>query len=180
MKMFFLILALAATPAVYGSDCTALVSTQGAIVTIEKAAMPTPAPQSAPGAATVGGPIDVYRNARDLIDKGNDLADRGKAILDQAQRDGKITVDIRLPATPSSTCPQGWTCNGNSCTRTRDTTKLPDMPSSATSSCHGDCPNGVCPADAGVRQKPSEASDAEDATTDGHVRSVRRLCRWRR
>lgn len=175
MKMFFLILALVATPAVYGGDCTALVSTQGAMVTIEKAT-PTPATQSAPGAATVAGPIDVYRNARDLIDKGNDLADRGKAILDQAQRDGKITVDIRLPATPSSTCQRGWTCDGNRCTRATETTALPDSPSSPTA----DCSNVVCPADAGVRQKPSEAPDGEDVSTDGHALHVRRLWRWRR
>lgn len=61
----------------------------------------TPCPECSDGSAGLsGGPIDTYRDARELIDKGNALADRGKAILDAAERDGKITVDVRLP-TPS-------------------------------------------------------------------------------
>jgi hypothetical protein len=39
----------------------------------------------------------IISDARDLIAKGNALADRGKAILDAAERDGKVTVDVRLP-----------------------------------------------------------------------------------
>ncbi len=44
-----------------------------------------------------GSPLDTLRDARELIRKGNELADRGKAILDRAERDGKITIDVRLP-----------------------------------------------------------------------------------
>jgi hypothetical protein len=43
------------------------------------------------------GPIDTLRNAKALVDKYNRLADQAKAILDAAQRAGKITVDIRMP-----------------------------------------------------------------------------------
>lgn len=44
-----------------------------------------------------GGPLDTWRDAKELIRKGNELADRSKALFDQAERDGKIRVDIRLP-----------------------------------------------------------------------------------
>ena len=53
-----------------------------------------------------GGPFDIIRQAKELIRKGNELADRGKALLDAIQRDGKLTVDIRLPQIPSD-CPDG-------------------------------------------------------------------------
>ncbi len=53
-----------------------------------------------------GGFLDVVRQAKDLIRKGNELADRGKAILDAVQREGKLTVDIRLPKI-SADCPDG-------------------------------------------------------------------------
>jgi len=53
-----------------------------------------------------GGPLDIIRQAKELIRKGNQLADRGKALLDAIQRDGKLTVDIRLPQT-SAECPDG-------------------------------------------------------------------------
>jgi len=51
------------------------------------------------------------REVKELIRKGNELADRGKAILDAAERDGKVTIDIRLPKpTPlraSAACTEG-------------------------------------------------------------------------
>ena len=63
----------------------------------------TPCPDCQGGAeASFGGPLDTLRDAKELIRKGSDLADRGKTILDQAQRDGKITVDIRLPEPPAA------------------------------------------------------------------------------
>ena len=49
-----------------------------------------------------GGIFDTIKQAKELIRKGNLLADRGKEILDAVQRDGKITVDIRLPGTSVS------------------------------------------------------------------------------
>jgi len=58
--------------------------------------MPPPIIQPAPK-----GLLDTIRAAKALIAKGNALADRGKALLDAAQRDGKITVDIILPDVPA-------------------------------------------------------------------------------
>ncbi len=49
------------------------------------------------GTGSYGGPLDAWREAKELIRKGNDLADRGKAIFDAAERDGRITVDVRIP-----------------------------------------------------------------------------------
>lgn len=61
-----------------------------------------------------GGFFDVVRQAKELIRKGNELADRGKSILDALQRDGKITVDIKIPkiskidiSIPIIDCPDG-------------------------------------------------------------------------
>ena len=60
----------------------------------------TPCPDCHNGSAgPYGGPLDTLREAKELIAKGNELADRSKALLDAAERDGKITVDIRLPKT---------------------------------------------------------------------------------
>jgi len=73
----------------------------------------TPCPDCNPGAAgeLYGGPIDTVREVKELIRKGNELADRGTAILDAAERDGKVTIDIRLPKpTPlraSAACTEG-------------------------------------------------------------------------
>lgn len=74
----------------------------------------TPCPDCQSGSAgdLYGGPIDTLRQARELIEKGNSLADRGKAILDAAERDGKITVDVRIPkpapyGSPAA-CPDGF------------------------------------------------------------------------
>ncbi|KKN32869.1 hypothetical protein LCGC14_0809540 [marine sediment metagenome] len=48
-------------------------------------------------ASLPGGPLDIFKQAKELIHKGNKLADRGKKLLDAVQRDGKISVDILLP-----------------------------------------------------------------------------------
>lgn len=79
----------------------------------------TPCPDCQQGSAgPFGGPLDTLRDAKELIAKGNELADRGKAILDQAERDGKITVDIRVPkpvvnsALPPGSC---RSCQGGAC-----------------------------------------------------------------
>jgi len=58
----------------------------------------TVCPDCGKGSSSYGGPLDTWRDAKNLIQKGNELADRGTAILDQAERDGKLTVDIRLRA----------------------------------------------------------------------------------
>ena len=47
-----------------------------------------------------GGPFDIIKQAKELIRRGNELAERGKALLDAFEKDGKITVDIRLPDAP--------------------------------------------------------------------------------
>jgi len=86
----------------------------------------TPCPDCRSGAA-VGGPLETYRDARVLIRKGNELADRGRAILDAAERDGKITVEVRLPALDRATerlCPDG-VC--------------------PVAGEYSECPDGICP-----------------------------------
>lgn len=100
------------------NDWTPVVATEGATVTLSRrtpAPLPKPDPDGAGAAGqSVTGPLDTLRDAKELIRKGNDLADQSVAILDQARRDGKITVDIRLPQgqvietpTPRNTCPGG-------------------------------------------------------------------------
>ena len=64
--------------------------------------MPPPAwieadPMPPPAVTAPEGIIDTIRQAKALIGKGNALADRGKLILDAAQRDGKIRVDVHVP-----------------------------------------------------------------------------------
>jgi hypothetical protein len=82
--------------------------------------------------ASFGGPLDTLRDAKELIRKGSDLADRSKAILDQAQRDGKVTVDIRVPqspptqAVPTPSQAGGRACQGGFCPL------VPDSPSPST------------------------------------------------
>jgi len=105
------------------NDWTPVIATEGAMVSLEKSE-PAPLPQPKPdpdGAGAAGqpvtSPLDTLRDAKELIRKGNDLANQSVAILDQARRDGKITVDIRLPKptaadaaapqTPRTTCPGG-------------------------------------------------------------------------
>jgi hypothetical protein len=72
----------------------------------------TPCPDCRAGAAgPYGGPLDTLRDAKDLIRKGTELADRSKALLDAAERDGKITVDVHLPdpnvSASGPSCPSG-------------------------------------------------------------------------
>jgi|LSQX01.3.fsa_nt_gb hypothetical protein len=58
----------------------------------------TPCPDCSDGIrGDYSGPLDTWRDAKDLIRKGNELANRGKQLLDRAERDGKICVDILLP-----------------------------------------------------------------------------------
>ena len=108
------------------NDWTPVVATEAAMVTLEKNA-PAPLPQPKPdpdGAGAAGqsatGPLDTLRDAKELIRKGNDLANQSVALLDQARRDGKITVDIRLPKpVAAETAPPltpRKTCSGGSCT----------------------------------------------------------------
>lgn len=59
----------------------------------------TPCPKCSP---QVGGPLSIIRDAKELVRKGNDLANRGKSLLDAIDRDGKITVDVRLPVRSST------------------------------------------------------------------------------
>ena len=83
----------------------------------------TPCPDCQNGSSNqYGNPLDTLRDAKSLIAKGNALADRGKVLLDAAEVEGKISVDIRLPKTLRSAKP---------------------AESKPTDS--GMCPNGVCP-----------------------------------
>jgi len=61
----------------------------------ERNPMPPPVVQPAPT-----GLLDTIRAAKALIAKGNALADRGKQLLDAAQRDGKIRLGVILPDVP--------------------------------------------------------------------------------
>ena len=82
----------------------------------------TPCPDCSDGSiGPYGGPLDTWRDAKDLLRKGNELADRSKQLLDRAERDGKISVDIRLPKpnlhseTPVEKKPVTSTCPGGVC-----------------------------------------------------------------
>lgn len=82
----------------------------------------TPCPHcSAKGGQGLDGPLGTLLDAKELIRKGNDLADRGRILLDTAERDGKITVDVQLP-------------------------KPASLPSAAPPGPQQTCPGGVCPA----------------------------------
>ena len=59
-----------------------------------------------PNCDLAGSPFNIIKQAKELIRKGNLLADRGKALLDAAQEEGKLTIDIRLPQVPTD-CPDG-------------------------------------------------------------------------
>lgn len=73
----------------------------------------TPCPDCSDGdSGPRGGPLDTWHDAKELIRKGNDLADRSEALFDQAEHDGKITVDIQLPKPDASTT---RTCPGDVC-----------------------------------------------------------------
>jgi len=119
-------------PDAAATDWRPLLCCEGGMVTLrmtDERPEPAPTPDDDRGAA-VGGPLETYRDARALIRKGNELADRGRAILDAAERDGKITVDVRLPALDRATerlCPDGV---------------CPVAPKRAASTL---CPDGICP-----------------------------------
>lgn len=63
---------------------------------------PAPDPDDDSGTKP-GGPFDFIRDAKALVKKGNALADRGKSILDKAEAEGKVTIDVRLPGGPQET-----------------------------------------------------------------------------
>jgi hypothetical protein len=87
-------------------DVRDAVSCDLAVAMFTQEVVPVPAPDTG---ALPTGPLDIVRDAKSLIEKGNVLADRGKQILDAAQRDGKVTVDVRLPKPdPQYTIHQGW------------------------------------------------------------------------
>lgn len=113
-----------------------VIACEAAVVTLIDA--PQPAPQPDPGdqtGATYGGPLDMLRDARELIRKGNDLADRGKTILDAAEREGKVTIDVRLPGTSvRDDCPDGR------CPTIPPPTSVPVAQTGTTYDCSG----GVC------------------------------------
>jgi hypothetical protein len=186
MKTILLVLILAATQDTQRSDCTALAATQGAMVTLEKVPAPAPSPTPAPDGAAIGGPIDTYHDAKTLIDKGNALADRGKSLLDQAQRDGKITVDIRLPLVPGTDAlvayPPGRTCRSGRCPlRSADPTPPAGNPQTQANPSEA-CAGGVCPTCPSAAQTPPASTSAAEATaqhSSGAYR-VRRVWRWRR
>jgi hypothetical protein len=89
---------------------TPLIATEASVVTMAKPAPPQIEPDDTDLGQGVGGPLDSIRDAKELVRKGNELADRGKALLDQAERNGKITVDIHLPGSE----PKGATCESES------------------------------------------------------------------
>ena len=83
-----------------------------------------------------GSPLDTLRDARELIRKGNELADRSKAILDRAERDGKITIDVRLPKPNLQQQPSTMSCQNGACSLVpQQPGQTPVPPQSATSSC---------------------------------------------
>jgi len=107
----------------------------------------TPCPDCQEGSAgQYGGPLDTFRDAKALIAKGNALADRGKFLLDAAQREGKITLDVRLPkptAIQSIKRPDTkLSCPGGSCPWGPD---KPDVlkPTSDVTVATSDCSVGI-------------------------------------
>lgn len=106
---------------------------------------PCPDCQAAVG-ESFGGPLDTLRDAKELIRKGNDLADRSKALLDAAQRDGKITVDVQLPKPfplAGTSAPQS--CPGGICPVVPPRPEVPAPPPQAAATVQGNtCPGGVC------------------------------------
>jgi len=91
------------------TDWQAIVAADLAMAAVRAKHKPAPAPEPAPapkpdgdtGAKpeAVGGPLDTIKNAKDLIAKGNRLADQAEAILDAAKKSGKVTIDIKIPVT---------------------------------------------------------------------------------
>ena len=83
------------------ADYTDVAAADMALATMVEPATPQPLPPpdgSDNGSlARVGGPVDTIREAKALIRKANKAVDRGTAILDAVERDGKVSVDIKLP-----------------------------------------------------------------------------------
>ena len=95
-------------------------------------------------AGQYGSPLDTFRDAKALIAKGNALADRGKILFDAAQRDGKITLDVRLPKSSAI-----------------QSIKRPDTKLS--------CPDGVCPWKPDKPDVPKPTSDVTAAPSEWSV-----------
>ena len=99
----------------------ALAACEGALVSLEAESRPAPvpAPDDAAGTPPVTGPLDTLRDARELIQKGNALADRTKRLMGAAQREGGLWLFARMPGGPApvpkaspgapADCPEG-TC----------------------------------------------------------------------
>jgi len=107
----------------------------------------TPCPDcQATAGEDFGGPLDTLRDAKELIRKGNDLADRSKALLDAAQRDGKITVDVHLPKSLPLAAPAvGQSCPGGVCPVVPPRLEVPAPPPQTAATVQGStCPGGVC------------------------------------
>ena len=110
---------------------TPLIATEASVVTMAKPAPPQVEPEDTDLGQPVGGPLDSIRDAKELVRKGNELADRGKALLDQAEREGKITVDIRLPnqsakyETPETETAFTGNCSSSSSRTVRYSTRRP-------------------------------------------------------
>ena len=110
---------------------TPLIATEASVVTMAHREAPLVEPDDTDIGQPAGGPFDSIRDAKELIRKGNELADRGKVLLDQAERNGKITVDIRLPesgtkwkTTESETACTG-SCSSSSGRTVRYSTRRP-------------------------------------------------------
>ena len=140
----------------------------------------TPCPDCQDGSAgPYGGPLDTLRGAKDLIRKGNESADRSKELLDRAERDGKIRLDIHLPepapplGSPAHARGLGGPCPGGVCPY------VPDLPPPFAPD--DSCWSGSCP------QVPDSAPTVTEATvqpaTSGYRRGIwqpRLFRRWRR
>ena len=129
--VFLITICAGCSAAVLPVDWTPLVATEAALITL--AGDESPQPQLEDTDVTgepVGGPLDTIHEARELIRKGNELADRGQAILDQAERDGKITVDIRLPdpGTRSEAPQPDAACNSECATPAARTVRYTQRP----------------------------------------------------
>lgn len=121
----------------------------------------TPCPDCSDGSVgDYSGPLETWRDAKELVRKGNELAERSRQILDQARRDGKIRVDIQLP-----------------------TPVLESQASTTQEATIRSCPSGVCT----FRLPPSEPTapsvvtqPAAPSCSSGTYCQPRGLRRWRR
>ena len=120
----------------------------------------TPCPDCSDGSSgDYSGPLDTWRDAKDLIRKGNELADRSKQLFDRAERDGKIRVDIQLPK-PS--------LESQSTARQKAVTQS--------------CPSGVCPVvpEPPKRTAPTVATQPAAPSGTRTYYRPRIFWRWRR